>query len=510
VKKIIRCYFPIIYCAFFLGLVGGLSAVAAELPRVDTQAEAGGALDQGRAEYVRGNYEEALQLLVRAEKANPESAEVRYNLGLTYQGMLEYQKAQEAFVQAVKIDPSMGDGWSHLGEMLYRRGSHAEAKAALEKAEANGARPAYTAYIKGLVLMELAAYDDAIVSLQKSQELEPAFNQKATYAIGMAYSKKSDKKAAGKAFREAIAMDPKSAVGVYANFGLQFLNKPKRRLWNVDLSYSFQFDDNVILNPGGISALPTDQNDFTHVFNLHAGYRADLRGSFGFRADANYYKSLHQQLSFMDVDGFGLSMTPSYNAGPGILSIEGRADFYEVGRNHYLDIYSVYPSFGFDIGQNQHGILNGAYQRKKFFNQPFSIAAENRDASNYSAGYMHYVYVREQQGYVGLGYAFDYDNTRGDNWDYYGHRVTATVLYPLGKKVGFRFNGDYYFQKYRNINTLFGLKRDDRILTLSPVLTYATRWVTLQVHYTHVRANSNVAIFDYSRNIVGAGFEFSY
>jgi len=491
-------------------LLLGLTGVAAESAETTVQEVLTGHLEQGRKDYIKGNYEEALQHFLKAEKAEPENATVQYNIGLTYQGMLNYPKAEEAFARAVEFNPSMGDAWSHLGEMLYRRGSHAEARAALESAESSGARSAYTAYIKGLVLMALEAYDEAIASLQRSRELEPAFRQKATYAIGMVYSKMKNKPAAEKAFKEAIDIDPRSVVGVYANFGLQFLHKPQKRLWHLDLTYSFQYDDNVILNPGGVSAVPTDQNDFTHVLNLHAGYKPETKGPFGIRADANYFKSLHHQLSFIDLDGFGLSVTPSYTAASGTLSLEARADFYLVGSNHYLDIYSAYPSFGFDIGKRQHGIINGAYQKKNFFNQPLNIAAENRNASNYSVGYMHYVYVRQQRGYVGLGYSFDIDNTRGSNWDYFGHRFLATILYPLGKGIGFRFYGDYYLQNYRNVHTIFGVKRDDKTLTLSPMLTYDTKWVTLQLHYTHVRAISNVAIYDYNRNIYGAGLEFSY
>jgi tetratricopeptide (TPR) repeat protein len=494
------CRVSVIVC--YLLLLGFPVAIMAEDLTQDVR--------QGQEHYVKGEYEEALQSFLRAVETDPENAEIHYRIGLTYQGMRDYPKAEQSFKRAVEIDPSMGDAWSHLGEMLYRKGSHEEARQALDKARANGARPAYTAYITGLVLMELGKYDEAIAALQTSQKTDPAFRQKATYAIGMVYSRKNDKKAAEKAFREAIAINPRSVVGVYADFGLQYLHKPQRRLWHLDLSYSFQYDDNVILNPGGISALPTDQNDFKHVFNLHAGYKPETSGSLGFRADANYYKSLHHKLSHMDIDGFGLSMTPSYSTDAATFSLEGRLDYYLVGRNHYLNIYSIYPSIGFDIGNNQHGILNGVVQKKNFFNQALNIAAEDRDATNISAGYMHYVYVQNQQGYVGLGYAFDYENTRGANWDYNGHRIIASVLYPFGNGFGFRFNGDYYLQKYRNIHTLFGLKRDDKILTLSPVLTYDMNWATLQLQYAYVRANSNIGIYDYSRNIVGVGFEFSY
>ncbi|MDX8405284.1 MAG: tetratricopeptide repeat protein [Mariprofundus sp.] len=466
----------------------------------------------GLSDYDLGNYEEALHYFTLAADKNPTSGKIKYYLGLTRQGMLDYTKAEQAFSEAVRLNPSLGGAWAHLAEMFYRRGAHPEAGHALDKAAANHAREAYTAYIKGLVLMELGSYAEAITSLQQSQHMNPAFQQKATYAIAMVYSKQDNKHAAESAFKEAIAMDPKSAVGVYASFGLQFLHRPQKRLWHADIGYSVQYDDNVILNPGGTitSLLPSGQKDFTHILSLHAGYKPEMDGPFAIRTDATYYKSLHQQLSYMDVDAIGLSVTHSYTGKAGVFSLETRGDHFSVGRKHYMWNLAANPSFSIAFNNKHHGILNGSYQRKLFANQSLLPAAENRNAYNLALGYMHYIYTSNQQGYSGLGYTFDNDATAGVNWAYTGHRISAAAQLPLANKTGFRFNGDYYMQRYKNIHSVYGVIRRDNTLTLSPMLTYDLMKTTLHLQYTYMQASSNIRLYQYSRNIIDAGFEYNY
>jgi len=466
---------------------------------------------QAREQYDRGNFEEALAYLLKAVEADPENAVIHFHLGLTYQGMLRYPEAEASLARSVELDPSKGNTYAHLGEILYRLGKYPEARLALKEAEAKGDKPAYTAYMKGLVLTELADYPGAVEALQQAQELYPANRQKAAYAMGMAYSKQNDKQAAEKAFREAIAMDAGSPAGVFADLGLQSLNRPDKRPLHLDFGYGFHYDDNVILKPGpAVSAVfPSGQKDFAHVLAVHAGYAPESRGVFGIRADGTYYKSIHHKLSNMDVDGASLSLTPSLSGSEGTLSVEGKTEYYWVGRNRYLSTIGVYPDFSFSMGETHHGVLHAGYQSKQFMHGSTNIA-EDRDAINSSGGYTHYIYNEDRNAYLSLDYTFDTDRARGDNWDDIGHQVSVSALYPFGNGFGLRFNGDYYRQNYRKIHTVFGQKRRDRIFTLAPVLTYDLKWANLLLQYTYVKAQSNLQVYRYSRNVVGMGFEYSY
>jgi len=486
----------------------------AALQQVQLKDRLTGNFTQSIKHYQQGDYEEALALLLKVEKAEPENAQVHYYLGMTYQGMLKYPEAEASFAKSVELDPSQGNAYSHLGEILYRLNKYEEALGILNEAEAKGGRPAYIAYLKGLTLMELADYAGAIAALQRAQVLNSAYRQKATYALGMIYSKQQDKPAAEKAFMEAIAIDSESPAGVFASIGLQSLHRVRveKRPLHLDFGYGLHYDDNVLLKPGGVSTgiFPAGEKDFTHVLSLHASYEPELSGSFGIQADATYYKSIHHKISRLDVDGIGISLTPGLTTGMGSFTLEGRADYYLVGRSHYLNILSLHPSFSFSMGSTHQGVLHAGYQNKNFF-EPVPSIAEDRDADNWSAGYTHYINSEDQRSYLALDYTIDRDSARGRNWDYIGSRFSISGQYSFGKNFGFRFNGDYYHQNYSHVHTVFGIARQDRTYSVAPILTYSLDWgATILLQYSHVLAQSNIRVYDYSRSITGVGFEYSY
>ena len=494
-------------CLPTMGIAEVLETVA-ESPQVQKQR---GAFWQGVEHYQQGNYEEALENLQKADETKPKNAVIHYYLGLTYKGMLRYPEAEASLIRATELDASQGTFYSFLGGVLYRLGKYEKATRALEEAEAKGARSAYTAYMKGLTLIELAEYNNAIKALKRAQKLDPEYKQKTSYAIGIIHTRQHDMQAAELAFKNAIAINPESDTGVFATMGLKLVDEPKKSPFHLDFEYGFHYDDNVVLKPSkAVSGVfPQGENDFTHVFSLHAGYKPDLGKTFGLRADVTYYKSIHQKLSQMNVDGVSFSFTPSVTTDWGTLSLEGRTEYYLVGFHRYLNINGVYPNFGFSFGKMNQGVLHGGFQSKQFM-QPSLIPAENRDARNYSAGYSHYIHSEDYNSYIGIDYTYDMEDSVGGNWDYNGHRVAISASYPFGNGFGLRFNGDYYLQYYRNRNSVFGVKRKDKVTTITPILTYSLGWSDLLLQYTRVDSKSNVSAYEYSRNIMGVGFEYSY
>jgi tetratricopeptide (TPR) repeat protein len=66
-----------------------------------------------------GDYEEALPVLVRAAKIDPDSWEVQHNLGLTYFRLKRYPEAVAALRQAVSMRPDYFGSSALLGASLY-------------------------------------------------------------------------------------------------------------------------------------------------------------------------------------------------------------------------------------------------------------------------------------------------------------------------------------------------------------------------------------------------------
>jgi tetratricopeptide (TPR) repeat protein len=92
----------------------------------------------------------------------PDSAPLRFNIGLAYEGIGDPAGARKAYLRATDVDPKLAEAWLNLGAMAEREGDHARAlqnyRAGLRHAEND---PKLFAATIG-VLRKLGRHDEAI------------------------------------------------------------------------------------------------------------------------------------------------------------------------------------------------------------------------------------------------------------------------------------------------------------------------------------------------------------
>jgi hypothetical protein len=75
-------------------------------------------------------------------------------------------------------------------------------------------------------------------------------------------------------------------------------------------------------------------------------------------------------------------------------------------------------------------------------------------------------------------------------------------LAPLIYGIGLRAKGEYYWQNFDNVNTIFLEKRKDREWTLYVSLDRDfLKYLNLSAYYVHQNHNSNIDAYEYDRNI---------
>ncbi|RMG02804.1 MAG: tetratricopeptide repeat protein [Nitrospirae bacterium] len=89
----------------------------------------------GRAEALieRGDYGRALAILKEIEKEEPESFEIKYNLGLSYLGLSKYSEAENAFKRALEINPSIEETYLQMGRLFAMKGECDKAEGYLQR-----------------------------------------------------------------------------------------------------------------------------------------------------------------------------------------------------------------------------------------------------------------------------------------------------------------------------------------------------------------------------------------
>lgn len=130
-----------------------------------------------------GRYAEALRELELAKETEKCDAEIYNLLGLVYMARKDFTKAEEAFNEALKLDPNFSEAYTNLGSLKMIQGSYHKAISYFEKALSN---PLYLNSHIALTNMGWAYYqlgdrEKAQIYLQKALNERPRFSKALIY-----------------------------------------------------------------------------------------------------------------------------------------------------------------------------------------------------------------------------------------------------------------------------------------------------------------------------------------
>ena len=85
------------------------------------------------------------------------------------------------------------------------------------------------------------------------------------------------------------------------------------------------------------------------------------------------------------------------------------------------------------------------------------------------------------------------------------------LLYPLAQKLSLIFTGDLTYQEYDQMHSVFRVKRSDKLYSGSAMLSWDfLPQMTMNLQYTFTKANSNIPIYDYARNLSSLECEYRF
>ncbi len=502
-------------------------------------------LQRGIAEFQQENFDEALESLIKARNAQPQSSLPAYYLGMTYKNLENYSEAKKYLKSAINLKPEIKEAVLELAEVNYDLGNFQDAYDLLMTAEKDNVRPGQTAYVKGLVLIGMDKNLEAIAAFQNARNLSPALVQASNYQIGQAYLKESNVSAsleeslksleeAEKSFQTVIDNDPNTDMAAFAQDFIELIQKKKQEPSNIRayLGIHRQYDDNVILKPGddiGL-ALPSNQSDSRWVITGGLEYIPVKRKPLDYSAHYSFYMSRHDDLSQYDVDSHSLALFPSRIIND--VSKAGVALRYNhtwVDGDEYLGMATITPTYTRYIGK-KHTIQSYLSYAAKDFLTNTSAGVEDRDADVYSASVSWFAFFKqdkgvfvpfmesfelsafgENEGYFNLLYELSKEETDGSNWEYIGNKVGVIYLIPLLQNAKLRLAGDVKYKDFTNIHTVWNKERRDIIYGVSSLLFYKFREdLDLQLLYSYRRDDSNIGLYDYDRNVYSIGIEYRY
>jgi tetratricopeptide (TPR) repeat protein len=472
-------------------------------------------LEKGIEEYKAENYEEAIDILLAVRYEQPASSVAAFYLGLTYKQMREYKLAERNLREAVTLSPPVKDAYLELAEVLYTLDALKEAKEWVAKSEQEGIKPAHTAFLKGLILLKEGKADDAIAAFENAKKLDQSFSQPADFQIAAAHVQKQRFEEAKKSLHTIQDIDPLSDL---ASFSKEYEKALSRTLalyktWQFRVGIAYQFDDNVVLKPGTViqGVDISGEKDSSIVSTLNVLYSPLLNGPFSLRCHYDLYNNLYFHTTSHNLFSQAVSVVPGYTIKNSFLSLPISYAYLWVEGDPYMSLLSMRPTLQIALYPNQIAQFSVGYDKRELIEGAMD-RDEDRDGNvfNASAGYIRL--FKEGRGTFNVIYEFSNDDTDGKNWANTGNRFIVSCLIPdLIKKTSLVLSGDIFLQDYDNTNTVFEKKRKDETYTVSATaIAEIVKALYLNLQYSYIRADSNIAVYDYDRNIYTMGFEYRF
>lgn len=150
-------------------------------------------------------------------------------------------------------------------------------------------------------------------------------------------------------------------------------------------------------------------------------------------------------------------------------------------------------------------VLQYAFQVKEFREKPL-FSEDNRDAVNHEVGFTHFLRFKDAKHYIKGGYFYDREFAHGDNWDYEGNKFVIGFQYTLWKDIRFNVDYEYKLIRYDNPNIFFDEKRDDKEGAVMVALSKdISKNLSLSLEYMRRDNSSNIALYDYEKNLYSVG-----
>jgi tetratricopeptide (TPR) repeat protein len=459
------------------------------------------------------NFEEALEDLTQAWQQGTRTPEKAYYLGVVYRRMMNYPKAREYLEEAVRLKPDYLEARRLLADTLLTLEQVGPALPHLKELEKAGFQPAQTAYLLGVAAFKQKKYQQALDYFTKAQE-DPALAQEAKVQMSQVLAAQNRLKDAQKRLQEAIALAPQTDT---AGFAQRYSSSLERRLqetrpFRAYASFSFDWDSNVTLNPGG-AAQVSGQGDSVYTYTAAMEYNLFPQGPFGLVGQYAVAQNFHRRLTKYDTLSHIVGVVPMYQFQNSRFWLPFNFNYTDVENDKYYTGYVLTPTYLYLVTPNL-GLETAMRLSKNYYWFPINFSQDNRTARNIGGSLGMYYFFKNQQGYLQARFSYEHSRAVGDNWSNSNYRIMFLALYPVTSSLKLTAFVDLGLQPYEHPffdGAVFQTKRRDKVLIAGATATYTIyRGLEFNVHYYAIRDDSNTALYDYMRHIVGCQIGYRY
>jgi tetratricopeptide (TPR) repeat protein len=161
-----------------------------------------------------GHNDQAIQLIKKAIRANPDKAAFHANLGSALQKKGRLDDAISSCAKAIELDPEHAEAHANLASAFHQQGNLDEAAASYRRAIAIDPDFAEAHNNLGNTLKEQGQFEDALVSYRQALSINPG-DVEAHYNVGFALQEQGQFEEAMASYLKAVEINPDFVMAHY-------------------------------------------------------------------------------------------------------------------------------------------------------------------------------------------------------------------------------------------------------------------------------------------------------
>lgn len=519
----------------------------APAPAAAQQSEADVFVAQAILAYDARKYDEALALLKEALALDPKNVEALYYSGLVLMAQQKTEQAVDALEKARALAPRDVSILFLLGVAYFALERYDQADGPLTQVLNERPQTEGIGYYVGLIRYRKKDYPGALKAFRAETSTNPNIQQLVRFYSGLTLAILGLPEQAVAEVDAALRLQTGSALTGPAERirdSLASAREAERRL-HAEVRFGFLHDSNVTVVPQPshdptAEAIRRGKHDtWGELAGLRLDYTWLRTGPWESTVTYSFFQTINntKELSDFNVQNHLLAGALSYRAAIGAMPFQVGTqyswDYLSLGGDDFLQRHTA-TVFGTLVeNQNHLSTLLARFQDKDFYATPGQLEPEDRDARNFMVGLTHVFRFAQDRHYIRVGYQFDYENADGRNFTYAGNRYLAGGQYTLPwGSTRLRYDFDLHERHYRYANTLLPVvnpgtrRREDleqnHVARVEQVLARnlgaaslgcvetAPCPLTLTAEYQRTVADSNLAVYEYVRNVWSLTLSWQY
>lgn len=476
---------------------------------------------QGVVAFGKGELDAAQTAFEAVLAEDPKDTAAIHYLGLIAVQRGDFETAIARYQNAVALDPTDVDLRFDLGSALLESGNTAEARSEFEmvlQAQPDRARAQLFA---GIAAYRAGEYRGSLPYLKRAVELDESLRPQSLYYTGLCQAHLQDFPAAASAFA-GVQQSPLSPLTDSArNLAKQMppAGEAARR-WALALTAGLEYDSNPTIAGQTLNS----HKDGRGVYQISSSYRLYDDGRYSATAGYEGYLSSHFDETFVDLMTHVGYLTGSADFDPVTFNL--RYDYAYTwidafDTKKFRELNRVTPSVSYREGS--WGFSQLYYQfYDEDFKRPLLTGDLDRDGVRHVVGFNQFLFPGSHLPafmpftYYRIGARGDFQNTKGDEFDYDSWEFSFGFGAELPGGVDLSFLYRLTQRDYRH-DSLFSMpappayKRDDleHRMTFELTKDLGDHWqVALAGAFT--LNDSNVPLYDYDRDVLGGYLTYRF